>query len=776
MAGSERLAAALVRWRWPVVGGWLLVVSALLPLAATIEHRLTVAARVEGSESAAVEETLATRFGSPFARWVVLVLTGVPGPDTRAGRATLEGAVRAIGAHPHVTRTFSYLDEADSVFVGARGNGTFLVVGLDHAAERPERMLPALREASARLERQLRIDYPEATARWTGEVALNADLREASAAAAATAERRALPLTLAVLLVAFGAMAAAVLPLLAAAVAVAATLGIVAALAAWWPLSIVLQNVVSMLGIGLGIDYALLTVSRFRAARERGRSVHHAAAQCVVRAGPTVLLSAGTVAIGFAALLLVPLDEVRAIAVGGLLVTMVSALVAVTLVPATLAIAGSRLELGRLRPRRTRRSASWWEAWARIAVARPRLVLALGALPVCALAWHATRLDTRLPRGDWLPRDMESARAVRDLQRMERGSIVQGIRIVLELPDDTPVLAHAGWRATSRMTAALLREPEVARVRSLPTIARGALPGPLLESLLPADVRTTFVSRDGRATVLDVLPVNEASPNALVDLVLRLRERGAGELSGVTGARMLVGGIPAFNADYRGALTGRFLTLASTVILATLLVLGVALRSILIPLKAVALNLLSVAAAFGAMVLVFGDGAGVHLLGHETAPGGTFPMIPVLVFCIVFGLSMDYELFLVSRVREARRSGASEAEAIVEGVARTGGVITSAAAIMIVVFGAFMLGDVLLVQMLGFALAVAVLIDATVVRMAIGPALLRLAGRWNWWPGESPLDVSRSALSSRAAPAERHHGPRRGATAPRPRPGPATGV
>jgi RND superfamily putative drug exporter len=264
------------------------------------------------------------------------------------------------------------------------------------------------------------------------------------------------------------------------------------------------------------------------------------------------------------------------------------------------------------------------------------------------------------------------------------------------------------------------------------------VPGRLLESLLPADVSATFVSRDGRATMLEVIPTENASPNALVDLVVRMRERGAAELSGVPGAGMLVGGIPAFNADYRGALSGRFIMLASVVIGATLLVLGVALRSILIPLKAVALNLLSVAAAFGAMVLVFGDGAGIHLLGHDAPPGGTFPMIPVLVFCIVFGLSMDYELFLVSRVAEARRAGASNSDAIVEGVARTGRVITSAAAIMLVVFGAFMLGDVLLVQMLGFALAVAVLIDATVVRMAIGPALLRLAGRWNWWPGESP--------------------------------------
>lgn len=754
MAGSEHLAAAVVRWRWPVLVVWLIAAGVSLPFAGRLEKRLTVAARVPGSESAIVEEALATRFASPFARWVVLVLAGVPNPATPEGSEVLRSAVRAISAHRHVTRTFSYLDEPDSMFVGAGGIGTFLIVGLDQEMDRAERILPELRQTSASLERHFRLRHAGAAARWTGEIALNADLREASAVAAARAERRALPLTLGVLIVAFGALAAAMLPLIAAVVAVGVTLGLVALLATWWPLSIVLQNVVSMLGIGLGIDYALLMVSRFRGSRSRGASVHHAAALCAARAGPTVMLSAGTVAIGFAALLLVPLDEIRAIAVGGMLVTVTSAFIAVTLVPSVLAICGSRLEVGGLRRRKGMSTARWWSAWARFAVERPHTILALGALPVCVLAWQATRIDTRLPRGDWLPRTMESARAVRDLQDMGRGNIVQGIRIVLDLPPTMPVLGHEGWRAMSRTTAALLREPEVARVRALPTIAPGAIPGPMLASLLPADVRTTFVSRAGTGTVFEIVPANDASPNELVDLVLRLRARGAAELSGVRGAQMLVGGIPAFNADFRGALTGRFATLASIVILATLLVLGVAFRSVLIPIKAVVLNLLSVGAAFGAMVLVFGDGVGVQLLGHDAAPGGTFPMIPVLVFCVVFGLSMDYELFLVSRVREARRAGFGETDAIVEGVARTGGVITSAAAIMIVVFGAFMFSDVLLIQMLGFALAVAVLIDATVVRMAIGPALLKLAGRWNWWPSvasspDEPARAPRQARTSR---------------------------
>src|SRR5271168_163364 len=197
----------------------------------------------------------------------------------------------------------------------------------------------------------------------------------------------------------------------------------------------------------------------------------------------------------------------------------------------------------------------------------------------------------------------------------------------------------------------------------------------------------------------------------------------------------VVGGIPALNADYETIIRSHFPPVMALVVGETLIALLCGFRSIFAAVKAIALNLFSVAAAFGALVVVVQDGHGSRLLGVREATGSVFPLVPIVAFAIVFGLSMDYEVFLVARVLEARRSGLSEMDAIPEGMARTAGLITSAAAIMIVVFAAFTFGGFLVVKMIGFTLAVAVFIDATLVRIVIGPALLRIAGDWNWWPG-----------------------------------------
>jgi RND superfamily putative drug exporter len=219
-----------------------------------------------------------------------------------------------------------------------------------------------------------------------------------------------------------------------------------------------------------------------------------------------------------------------------------------------------------------------------------------------------------------------------------------------------------------------------------------------------------------------------------VNWLRELRKTGAVGLTGVPGATLRIGGIPALNADYQTIVEDRFPSVVAFVVVGTLLALLGGFRSLFVAVKAIALNLLSVAASIGALVLVFQDGHGISFLGVGEGTGSVFPLVPIVAFAIVFGLSMDYEVFLVARVLEARRGGMGEMDAIPEGLARTAGLITSAAAIMIVVFAAFTFGNFLVVKMLGFTLAVAVFIDATLVRIVIGPALLRIAGDWNWWP------------------------------------------
>jgi putative drug exporter of the RND superfamily len=261
------------------------------------------------------------------------------------------------------------------------------------------------------------------------------------------------------------------------------------------------------------------------------------------------------------------------------------------------------------------------------------------------------------------------------------------------------------------------------------------LAGPETLRRVPDGTRRSFVSADGSAVLIQVLPRPGLTAADAAGLVRDIRAANPQTLTGLAGARLDVGGVPGFNVDYESAIRSAMGTLVVSVICATLLVLSLAFRSVLIPIKAVALNLLSVAAAFGAVAVVFQHGFGSRILGLDHPMDGGFPILPVLVFCIVFGLSMDYEVFIVSRIADGRRSGLTDGEALVEGLAGTGRVISFAASIMVMIFGGFVFGEFVLIKILGFALGVAVFLDATVIRLAVGPALVRLAGRWNWWPG-----------------------------------------
>lgn len=736
--------------RFWLSGVVLVVVLALLPFSFHAERHLETATRVEGSEAGKLPEELATRFHSPFVNPVVLVIQGLPPADSAEGEQVLGTIEERLQKEPGVSGVISHLDFRDPIFLG-KGGGTFILVGLASTEGPVEALIPKLHDVLNSLQNELRSRYPSVKLELTGETPLNFDIRKASAADVRHAESLAVPGTLVLLLMAFGSIVAALIPLAIGQLAIASALAIAGFLALRWHLSILVQNLATMLGLGLGIDYALLMLSRFREAIATEQDRFKCSSIAARQAGHTLMISAATVAIGFLALLTVPISEIRSIGVAGFLVAGTSLLLSVTLVPALLAALGSRINSGRLPiiasfdEHRAARTADRWRRWGRMIVARPWLAIFLAGVPLLLLASQAARLSTNVPGGDWLPSQAESVRALHTLEKMDRVGMVYSLRVILELPTDSIAQTDAGWNAVDRFSKRLASDPRSEKVISLTTI--GGSDRSELNNI-PRDTRRAFLSRDGHAALLEVLPATSVSLNDQVNWVRELRKQGAVTLAGAPGATLRIGGIAALIADYQTIVKQRFISVLALVVGGTLLALLAGFRSLFAAVKAIALNLLSVASSFGALVLVFQEGHGIRIFGVPEGTGSIFPIVPIVAFAIVFGLSMDYEVFLVARVLEARRNGLSELEAIPEGIARTAGLITSAAAIMIVVFGAFTFGNFLVIKMLGFTLAVAVFIDATIVRIVIGPALLRVAGDWNWWPGGLSTERSASVIAA----------------------------
>jgi RND superfamily putative drug exporter len=739
-----------VRRFW-LPGVVLVAVLVLLPFSFHSERHMETAARVEGSQAEAVQQELVDRFHSPFVNQVVLVIQGIPPVDSPEGAQPLGTIVDGLQQVPGVTSVVSYLQSHDSVLLGKSG-GTYIVIGLSSDEGPVESLVPRLHERAASLTAQLRSRYPGVKLELTGELPLNFDIRKASADDLTRAESLVIPATLALLLVAFGSLVAAIIPLAVGQLAIATTLAITGFIAHRYHLSILVQNLATMLGLGLGIDYALLMVSRFREALAAGNAPSLASVIAARQAGRTLLISASTVAIGFLALLTVPISEIRSIGVAGFLVAAMSVLLANTLVPAVLALLGKRIDAGRMpfTPKldacRAERAGVRWRSWGKTIVAHPWLALVLAGTPLLLLAWQAKHLSTDVPKGNWLPESAESVHALHTLETMDRAGIVYSLRIIVNLPDDSIAQSDAGWSAIDRISKRLAADPRCARVISITNLANGNRD---YLTDMPRETRRTFLSSDGHAALLEVLPATSVSLRDQVYWVREIRKMGAPALTGIPGATLEIGGIPALNADYQTIVEERFPWVMLMVVGATLIALMAGFRSLFVAVKAIVLNLVSVAAAFGALVLVFQDGHGIKLLRVSAATASVFPLVPIVAFAIVFGLSMDYEVFLVARVLEGRRAGLSEEDAIPEGMARTAGLITSAAAIMIVVFAAFTFGNFLVVKMIGFTLAVAVLIDATLVRIVIGPALLRVAGDWNWWPGGLTGATKPQELSTR---------------------------
>jgi RND superfamily putative drug exporter len=736
-------AKSIVRWRWPIVAAWLGVTAAMVPVARGLQERLHVGGKnLHNSESTRAEEMVADRFGSPYATFVAVAIQH---PTLTLAKRRYASYVDSLSAAlrrlPFVLNTLNWRNADSATFQSRNGRITFVLAGLNKNDSATSYM-PRLRAVVEAVQRRFGSDFETYV---TGDPAFDYDVRTIAAADSRLMERRLIPTTLVLLLLAFGTLVAAMIPIAVGYIAITVTLGLVAIAAMLLPMSIFVLNLTTMIGLGVGIDYSLLVVTRFREELEVTPSRLEAAEETIRTASRTVITSGATVMIGFVALMIVPLQETRSVGLGGLFVVATAMALAVTFLPAVLAILGRHVDEPRWLARRLRRlrSGKGWTRYARSIQRNPlRAVWISGAL-ILALSAPALWLRIGLPAANWFPSDTDSGRGLAVLQDMGHGGALRPLRVVLDMTDGSPVLDPDRLRGLRAFSDTLRANPRVADVRGIVDLRPGVPLWQYIELYADTararqrmpDIFHSYVSRDGMATAVDVVLRDTVTLDGSLAAVQDVRGVNVRALPMLQHARLLVGGFSASNLDFRNRVLGLFPLLAVLVLGVTALMLALVFKSLLVPIKAVLMNSLSVGAAFGMTVVVFQWGVGGSLIGLTGPTKAIFVIGPVLVFAVVFGLSMDYEVFLLSRIKEEFDQTHDNDEATVTGLSVTGGTITSAAMIMIVVFGAFAFARVMAVQMIGFGLAVAVLLDATLIRVAMVPAVMHLAGRFNWWPG-----------------------------------------
>jgi RND superfamily putative drug exporter len=698
----ERWGRAVARLRWLVVG----LFVALLAFAGAWGTGVFGSLANGGFEDPGSESYRATqRIEQAVGRQDVDVLAIYTSADRTVDDPALRSAVeRSLDALPagEVTRASTFWSTGSPAFVSADRRATYAALQLEGATA-AERMASYQAVSDALHE----VDLPGLTVTAGGRSATEAALNTQISEDLARAESLSLPILLVLLVVVFGSVVAAGLPLGIGIVAVLGSFTVLRLLTLVTDVSVFAINIITLLGLGLAIDYALFVVSRFREEIRNDRTVPDALARTMATAGRTVAFSGVTVAISLAGLALFPQAFLRSMAYGGVAAVLIAMLTALTLLPAVLAILGRRVDawsFAGLARRLGRRPADAVPAepgarWARVAgsvMRRPGLY-AVGVTAVL-LALAAPFLGVRFGGVDsrMLPAGAESRQAEALLHDRFPGVLAAPIDVLVETaPGTSAAAATAGVRdrvaALDGVTAATV------------TTQRG-------------DSGVVSVSYEGGAV--------DAGPLQLV--------RDIRALDLPPGATALVGGTSAEQVDLRASLVERLPWTAGVILLATTLLLFAAFGSLVLPLKAVIMNVLSMTAAFGVVVWIFQNGHFAGPLGF-TSTGTIETTQPILMLAILFGLSMDYEVFLLSRIRERYDVTHDTTDAVVTGVARTGRIITSAALLLVVVVGAFSTSGVTFIKMIGVGMAVAIVLDATIVRGLLVPATLRLLGDATWW-------------------------------------------
>jgi putative drug exporter of the RND superfamily len=573
----------------------------------------------------------------------------------------------------------------------------------------------------------------------TGKVPFTYDLNETLEHDLLKAELISLPIALLLLLFVFRSVTAATLPVGVGALAVLSGIGIVVALAHHTEIAQYTINVCSLIGLGVAIDYSLFIVSRYREELAVDQNYERALVRAVATAGHVVLFSGLAVATGMSGLFFFHGSYLFAMGIGGAIVILLAVVFALTFLPALLAVLGPRINAGSLRPRATQPGESFWHRVTLFVMRRP-LVTLLPTLGVLLLMGYPF-LHLELVSADVrvLDRTVEARQGYELLREQFPGQAATRVEVAIEYPSGD-ALSPERLGALATWIEQIQELPGVVRVESVfdvvapvaamvspgapasPALLAGLLAAPPPPAAAMVNAGKRMFTQD-QVMVLHVLSDQAPESESARHVVRTLRgQRAVGD------GRAVVGGRTAGDLDSTEFMLSRAPFAIGTIVGVTLLVLFFLLRSIVLPLKAVAMNFLSIAGSFGALVWIFQDG---HLFVTEPRP--LEPTLPVLLFCIVFGLSMDYEVLMLSRMKEVYDETGDNTLAVAEGLEKSAGLITSAAAIMVAVFAAFALARVVLIQAVGVGMALAVTLDATLIRILLVPSTMRLFGELNWW-------------------------------------------
>ncbi len=704
--GLGRLAHVITRHRFIVIGVWIVLTLFGGFAAGKLSSRWYQSTSVPGKPAYETSKRTLKAFGAGVRVPNVVVYHSSRGDVTKSP-AVRAAVARAAAASPGAL-TSSYFSTGSDIYVSRDRHTTFQeVYPAGRAGVDKKSGAVAMRAAAANGL------PPGITVNVTGRDALDEANLHGSGGSSVLLEAVIGGLgALVILLFVFGTLPAVLMPLVVAIAAILNTFTLVWVLTYITNVSIIVQFLIALVGLGVAIDYALLMIFRFRDELREGKDVESALVETMTHAGHSVIVSGTTVAVGLLAMIVLPLPLLRSMGIGGMLIPVVSVLATLTLLPALLAVLGTRINSVRVMPKRLidhgHPEDGAWGRWARFVLRRPIPIAAVGLVIVAALAGLGTQLNANEAQLKYFP---GTGTAIAARNQLAAAGISPGVMKPLDV-----LVEHGG--SAQQVAAKLRAVPGVVGAVAPPGWQRG--PNSLVEG---------FAAIDGAAPGIQ----------GIVD-------RANAALEGTNGS---LTGVAAIDRDFLHALFGSFPYALALVLILTLILLTRAFRSIVLAVKAVVLNLASLAAAFGIIVFIFQQGHGSSLWNIEATHSVT-AYIPVMIFAFLFGLSMDYEVFMLGRMREAYDETGSTNKAIELGLARTGKLVTSAALILMFAFLVLSSTPGYEVKSLAIGLAAGIIFDATIIRALLVPALMRLLGDANWWmprwantllriPGPEPL-------------------------------------